>query len=303
METIDYSQTCNSNKDCKSNVCELIYESGKAKGRYCLTNTDNKYTIECSSQKDCNSGECQEIYDNNGKYITSRCLKAPKIDRDSAFNNLFGSDRSNEYGALNSHAIALKVGDKGPITEVIIKVFSIIANLFNILVFNFNVCGDNKRQAQKKGCKKGEIWSYFKKCHKRPYRGECNIFREKENNGILYVIAYTIIDGVYGAVMKNQNNSSLFWNGIQGKHYNKCTGKCKKTAGGIDLWYFRSLLTILFPPLGIFLAKGFSGIKQIFICSILTICFYFPGLIYAIAVINNSEAEIDELIKIKNNII
>ena len=101
--------------------------------------------------------------------------------------------------------------------------------------------------------------------------------------------------------MKNQNNSLLFWNGIQGKHYNKCTGKCKKTAGGIDLWYFRTLLTILFPPLGIFLAKGFSGIKQILICCILTMCFYFPGLIYAFAVINNAEPELDELIKIKKN--
>ena len=301
MESIDYSKTCNSNKDCDSNVCELIYEGSKPKGRYCLTNTDNKYTIECSSQKDCNSGQCEKIYDNTGRYITSRCIKAPKIDKDTAFNSIFGSDRSNEYGAVNSHAIALKVGDRGPITEIIFKVFSIIANLFNILIINFNVCGDNNRQAKKNGCKDGESWNFIKKCHKRKYKGDCSMFRETQNNGILYSITYSIINGIYGGIMKNQNNSLLFWDGIQAKHIDKCTGKCKSTAGGLDLWYIRTILTILFPPLGVFLAKGFSGMKQIIICSGLTLCFYAPGLIYAFAVINNAEPEIDELYKMGKN--
>ena len=62
-----------------------------------------------------------------------------------------------------------------------------------------------------------------------------------------------------------------------------------KSAKGFDLWYIRSLLTILFPPFGVFMAKGLKGMKQLIICSILTMCFYFPGLIYAISVINSSK--------------
>ena len=55
------------------------------------------------------------------------------------------------------------------------------------------------------------------------------------------------------------------------------------------------ILTILFPPFGVFMAKGFKGMKQILICSILTACFYFPGLIYALSVINSSSNEITEI--------
>ena len=54
------------------------------------------------------------------------------------------------------------------------------------------------------------------------------------------------------------------------------------SAKGFDLWYIRMLLTILFPPFGIFMSKGLKGMGQILICSALTACFYFPGLIYAI---------------------
>ena len=71
METINYDKPCNKNRDCESNVCELIYENDKPKGRYCLTNTDNKYTIECENSKDCISGECAPIYDNDGNCITN----------------------------------------------------------------------------------------------------------------------------------------------------------------------------------------------------------------------------------------
>ena len=31
MESINYDKPCNKSSDCKSNVCELIYENGKPK--------------------------------------------------------------------------------------------------------------------------------------------------------------------------------------------------------------------------------------------------------------------------------
>lgn len=60
-------------------------------------------------------------------------------------------------------------------------------------------------------------------------------------------------------------------------------GKCLK------LYWFRMIITILFPPLGIFFTKGFYGFGKVILCSILTMIFYFPGLIYAYIVMNNSE--------------
>ena len=49
------------------------------------------------------------------------------------------------------------------------------------------------------------------------------------------------------------------------------------------------IITILFPPLGIFFTKGFYGFGKVILCSILTMFFYFPGLIYAYIVMNNSD--------------
>ena len=296
MESISYDKSCNSNKDCDSNVCELIYENDKPKGRYCLMDTKNKFTKTCSTNKDCMSGECKPIYDLNDKFVTRKCVKAPKIDKDTAYNALFGSDRSNEYGLLNSDTIAIQAGEHGPITDIIIKIFSIVGNLFNIIVFNTDVCGENRRIAESK-CGDPDIqinqWGGCRNATKRTT--ECNAMTEKPNQGLLYGIFLSIFNILFGGIMKNVKYGFI-WGGFQRTHYNNTSGKCDKinSAKGFDLWYVRSLLTILFPPFGVFMAKGLKGMKQLIICSILTMCFYFPGLIYAISVINSSKKETDE---------
>jgi uncharacterized membrane protein YqaE (UPF0057 family) len=306
MESISYDQKCNSNKDCESNVCELVYENGKPKGRYCLINTGNKYTKKCSSNKDCMSGECKTIYDQNNEFLTRKCVKAPKIDTDTSFNTLFGKDRSNEYGLLNSDTIAIQAGERGPITEIMIKIFSIIGNMFNIIIFNTDVCGENRRTIEKK-CQKGKTdccgeniqLTPFGRCKKN--EDACSAMTERANHGLLYGIWQTVFDAVFGSLMKNAKNGFL-WGGIQSKHYNSSTGKCDKTnsANGFDLWYIRMLLTILFPPFGIFMSKGLKGMGQILICSALTACFYFPGLIYAFSVMNSSNNELQEINELKD---
>jgi len=45
------------------------------------------------------------------------------------------------------------------------------------------------------------------------------------------------------------------------------------------------LATILMPPMGLFMELGLSGWVNIVICGILTLAFYFPGLIYALMMI------------------
>ena len=292
MESINYDKPCNKSSDCKSNVCELIYENGKPKGRYCLTNTDNKYTISCRSNKDCISGECTDIYDKNDKYVTSKCVKAPKIDKDTAYNSLFGADRDNEYGLVGGETIQLKVGKRGPITEIMIKVFSIIGNLFNIIVFNTDVCGTNRRIAKKK-CKDGNRkLGPFNSCGK-PRKSECSAFTERENHGLLYGIFFSIFDPLLNALLGNRK--SLIAERLNKRYYNEQSGKCNKRFGAFsfDLWYIRTFITLLFPPIGVFMAKGMTGLLQVLICCVLTMMFYVPGLIYALIVINGSDIEID----------
>jgi uncharacterized membrane protein YqaE (UPF0057 family) len=59
-------------------------------------------------------------------------------------------------------------------------------------------------------------------------------------------------------------------------------GKC------LQMYWFRTIVTILLPPFGVFMARGVMGLPYILLCSLLTAFLYFPGLIYAFLVINNS---------------
>ena len=59
-------------------------------------------------------------------------------------------------------------------------------------------------------------------------------------------------------------------------------GKC------MQMYWFRTIITILLPPFGVFMARGIMGLPYILLCSLLTAFLYFPGLIYAFLVINNS---------------
>ena len=63
---------------------------------------------------------------------------------------------------------------------------------------------------------------------------------------------------------------------------NNCTGtKCYKTADG-TVPFSVIIVTILCPPIGVFLEYGLTGWFNILITAILTLLFYFPGLIYAL---------------------
>ena len=94
-------------------------------------------------------------------------------------------------------------------------------------------------------------------------------------------------------------DQGLIWGGIQHKTYDKGKKQCKPNARGIDMWYIRTIITILFPPLGVFMAKGINGFVYILGSCFLTMMFYFPGLIYSFAVINASKSEIEEKIGLK----
>ena len=97
-------------------------------------------------------------------------------------------------------------------------------------------------------------------------------------------------------------DSSIFFGEINNNNYNTCDGICDPTKSRpIDLWYLRVFVTILFPPFGVFLSRGLNGILYIIICCILTCFFYFPGLIYALAVMSVSVPEIDEQKKVNKD--
>ena len=65
------------------------------------------------------------------------------------------------------------------------------------------------------------------------------------------------------------------------------------------LGWFRYLVTFVCPPAGVFMAYGFRGWLQIIICCIGSLLYYFPGLAYALIVIDRSD--VAEMIKTRES--
>jgi len=258
---------CNTNKDCSSNICRMIYRGGNPVGRRCLNGSGGRYTKSCSFPKDCQSGICEHVYDASGKSVVKQCVKAKPIDRDNPMDQLLGKTSSFEkggsYGVLNDHAIKVEMGEKGPITEVIVKVISIVFDIFTAFVYNFRQPSYNLKE-------QGMLYSMFASVALNIFYGITNAFG-------------------YGNSGKGRRAGGL----ISGANKNRLTEpgseKCTTDSRPIDMYYIRTLMTVLFPPLGVLMAKGFTGMSYIILSCLLTALFYFPGLIYSLSVINSSK--------------
>jgi uncharacterized membrane protein YqaE (UPF0057 family) len=72
---------------------------------------------------------------------------------------------------------------------------------------------------------------------------------------------------------------------------NKKDGLC------FSMWLIRNIFTIILPPFGVFMTVGFADfnrLKRVLLCCLLTSMFYFPGLIYALILVNNNELNKEE---------
>ncbi len=260
------SPSCEKNSDCPSNICKLIYRNGEPIGRKCLSGASGRYTKSCTFPKDCQSGICEPIYD-SGKLVAKRCAKAQKINRDNSYDKLLqknsGYEKDGKYGVMSNHAIQSGLqqqGKAGPVTNAIVTVISLIFDLFSIIVYDFRV---------------------------KSY--------DHANQGLLYGLLATISLNIFS--MFDQMTIGIPGGLISGiaSSYNKEDGKCDvNESRPIDMWYIRTIITLIFPPLGVLMAKGFSGYSYIIISCLLTALFYFPGLVYSLAIISSSRYGLHE---------
>jgi uncharacterized membrane protein YqaE (UPF0057 family) len=118
---------------------------------------------------------------------------------------------------------------------------------------------------------------------------------------IIYLIFSTVINLLYSILAVSVNAvgstfSSTFWGWDQSNitavdkqsdYFKKNTCKNKKCYLTEKNTIPFSVIfgTILCPPLGVFMEYGITGWLNILICMLLTLCFYLPGLSYALLVI------------------
>lgn len=260
MDTGNEGEACQTNKDCASNLCKMIYRNGQPLGRRCLIGSGARFTKNCQFSKDCQSGRCERIYDDAGRFVARKCVKAKKLNRDNGLDRILGKtssyEKNGKYGVMNDHEISLIMGEAGPVTQAIYKIINIVFDLFTMIVYNFRA---------------------------KPY--------DYGNQGILFALFGSIAFGIMEGILSTMPGG-LISGPTTLNHLNKegpDIGKCNvDTSRPIDMWYIRLIITILFPPLGVLMAKGFTGFGYILTSCALTALFYFPGLIYSLAIISTS---------------
>ncbi len=101
----------------------------------------------------------------------------------------------------------------------------------------------------------------------------------------LKLFAIGIVDTIFGLIYRLFNfivNPIItgFWGGP----HTVTSAKCYNMAT-CSVPYSILFATLVLPPLGVFMELGLKGWINILICAILTLAFYFPGLIYALIIL------------------
>ena len=104
----------------------------------------------------------------------------------------------------------------------------------------------------------------------------------------IYKLLFGSWEGPFGNLKKKWQN----------KTFTDLYGKKHKLLRCYDVWIFRYIITIMFPPMGVFLAKGIHGWMYILACCFLTVLFYFPGLMYAFIIMNGSSINVCKALRV-----
>ena len=133
-----------------------------------------------------------------------------------------------------------------------------------------------------------------------------NFIKEFANSSIIILVSlcripFDILLGLFGLSINfvggwtqgfwGWDQSSLTQKDINSNYFKKINklgyNKCYLT--NTNTIPFSIILgTVLCPPIGVFMDMGITGWFNILICALLTLCFYVPGLVYALLIIYSS---------------
>ena len=106
-----------------------------------------------------------------------------------------------------------------------------------------------------------------------------NIMKVTSNTFMKYVVS-----GFWGwdkvPNSSDDYNKGKYWS----KHKGDDKGKCHVAEDG-RIPFTVLMGTIVMPPIGVFMTLGLTGWFHILICTLLTLAFYFPGLIYGLMIV------------------
>jgi uncharacterized membrane protein YqaE (UPF0057 family) len=256
---LEFGGVCEKDSDCPSGLCEDKYGSENGKdvivGTFCV-NQELKLATECTYDSDCKSGRCKTVYENDIP-VSRKCVvfdAQPKIENiNRNFGDMKEEDlpefaKSKEWKAARNEKYILSDSEKAKKLQGRGIISDIIIILMEIVVL---------------GIKTGFMLIF---------KGWSLIF---------YVVSF-----IPSLILKIKLLGFLDKYRCQDK--TKCElGKCDpKKSFTIKSKLIRQIMVIMFPPYGVFISKGASAIKEILLTCVLTIMFYFPGMMYGLNVID-----------------
>lgn len=314
-----YGKECKTNLDCSSNICEMTYmENDKSKPdkRKCINDSyyseeEKKYGFskinknnpnviigseqqqlytdkQCTKDSECDSGLCEKRYIKNGNNVTSSnyCInQEKKFDKVCHSNNDCDSNRCVSTNNNNNRFE---------------KKCLVFENEPEIDNENREFGEINKDDLPSE--LKSDAWNHAKnediflnsktKAKKLEGRGpitdiivllmEIVVVVIKEIIRLLLVI-WKIIFWAVSIIPSLLLKTPIFDFGS--KNLRDDNGNCRSDSYTISSKLRTKIIAVLFPPYGVFMHLGASGIYQIIITSILSILLYFPGLMYSLNII------------------
>ena len=263
-EQIEYGKECSSDSDCKSQICEPRYtnkDNSIEKGNFCVVQ-ELKYGKKCSSNSDCESFRCKFIYNDKNLPTGRKCIEfknQPQIENVSrSFGDIDDGHlpdyaKTDKWKHAKNEEIILSNSEK----EKKLEGRGIIADII-IIIMEFIVLG----------------------------------IQTVLNLLVMgWKLIFYIVSFIPSLILKTRVFS--FSDKYMCKDSSRCnTGSCdpQKSLAIKAIW-LKKFMIILFPPYGLFLAKGISSIQQILVASVLTMMLYFPGVIYALSVIDEDNTK------------
>lgn len=256
MPIIEFGKECKEDGDCESNVCEMTYNKVNNTPRgRYCLNVNQEYGKICNNGNDCDSGECVEIFNDDSGIFEGRRCKMDNSNYSVKDNDTLGNLFKNEDGTV---------------TELRHSVLNSV----------------QKSKVTNEQCGDGLI---------------CPFIVDVTDTilsimGQIITLMKTVFKDMFNLVWKNILGLNKTTNGpFGGMFFGLIHSKSVNNGKCLNMYWFRMIITILLPPFGVFLSRGIMGFPYILICSFLTALFYFPGLIYAFAVINSSKCESKEI--------
>ena len=258
---VKYAGACDSDKDCPSRVCEMTYDNlERPKERMCVKQ-DAKYGKDCLVNSDCPSNRCVVTYasiEDGGLPTGQKCvvIKGQK----PADTNLFGKDQP-KWLNDDEKAAAIKrdmVIINPYVKEHATKGKGPVAKVtITVIEFMMHWVFETLKL----------MWNIWQ----ATFFGIYNLLFSKWQGPL----------GNDGDEWRNQTFTDVY-----GEEYPVLT--CNDSIPK----YVDLALLILFPPFNVFMHRGIKGWQYIVTCCLLTMMFYFPGLMYAFIIKSKSEFSI-----------